>query len=45
MSVNVAEVFGQDVFNEAVMKERLPEITYKQMLMRAEMLRWSLQTS
>lgn len=32
MSVNVAEVFGQDVFNEAVMKERLPEITYKQML-------------
>ena len=32
MSVNVAEVFGQDVFNEAVMKERLPEVTYKQML-------------
>ncbi len=32
MSVNVAEVFGQDVFNEAVMKERLPEVTYRQML-------------
>ena len=32
MSVNVAEVFGQDVFNEAVMKERLPEVTYKQMV-------------
>ena len=32
MSVNVAEVFGQDVFNEAVMKERLPEVTYKQMI-------------
>lgn len=32
MSVNVAEVFGQDVFNQAVMKERLPEVTYKKML-------------
>ena len=32
MSVNVAVVFGQDVFNEAVMKERLPEVTYKQMV-------------
>ena len=32
MSVNVAEVFGQDVFNEAVMKEHLPEVTYKQMV-------------
>ena len=32
MSVNVAEVLGQDVFNEAVMKERLPEVTYKQMV-------------
>ena len=32
MSVNEAEVFGQDVFNEAVMKERLPEVTYKQMV-------------
>lgn len=32
MSVNVAEVFGADVFNEAVMKERLPEETYKQMM-------------
>ena len=32
MSVNVAEVFGQDVFSEAVMKERLPEVTYKQMV-------------
>ena len=29
MSVNVAEVFGQDVFNEAVMKERLPKNVYK----------------
>lgn len=32
MSVNVAEVFGADVFNEAVMKERLPEGTYKEMM-------------
>ncbi len=32
VSVNVLEVFGQDVFNEAVMKERLPEVTYKQMV-------------
>lgn len=32
MSVNVAEVFGSDVFNEAVMKERLPKDTYKQLM-------------
>lgn len=33
MSVNVAEVFGQTVFNEAVMKRTLlPEVTYKQMV-------------
>ena len=26
---NVPEYFGSDVFNEAVMKERLPKATYK----------------
>lgn len=30
MGVNVAEVFGQDVFDETVMKDRLPESTYKE---------------
>ena len=27
--MNVPEIFGSDVFNEAVMKERLPKETYK----------------
>lgn len=26
---NVPEYFGSDVFNESVMKERLPKATYK----------------
>lgn len=30
MGVNVAEVFGQNVFDEAVMKDRLPESTYNE---------------
>lgn len=30
MGVNVAEVFGKDVFDETVMKDRLPESTYKE---------------
>ncbi|MCR5835417.1 MAG: glutamine synthetase III [Lachnospiraceae bacterium] len=30
MGVNIAEVFGQDVFDETVMKDRLPESTYKE---------------
>ena len=28
MGVNVSEVFGQNVFDESVMKNRLPESTY-----------------
>ena len=27
--MNVPEIFGSDVFNESVMKERLPKQTYK----------------
>ena len=29
--VNVAEIFGQNVFNDAVMQERLPEDVYKEL--------------
>ncbi len=29
--MNVPEIFGSDVFNEAVMKERLPKQTYKEL--------------
>ena len=28
----VTEIFGQNVFNETVMKERLPKETYKQLM-------------
>ena len=31
MGVNVSEVFGQNVFDESVMKNRLPEATYNEM--------------
>lgn len=31
MSVNVAEVFGMDVFNDTAMKERLPKSTYREL--------------
>ena len=27
--LNVPEIFGSDVFNEATMKERLPQATYR----------------
>ena len=30
MGVNVSEVFGQNVFDESVMKNRLPEATYNE---------------
>ena len=29
--VNVAEIFGCDVFNDSVMQERLPKKTYKEL--------------
>ena len=29
--VNVAEIFGQDVFNDSVMQERLPKKVYKEL--------------
>ena len=29
--VNVAEIFGKNVFNETVMRERLPKTVYKKM--------------
>ena len=29
--VNVAEIFGKNVFNETVMKERLPKSVFKKM--------------
>ena len=28
---NVPGIFGSDVFNESVMRERLPKVTYKQL--------------
>ena len=30
--VNVAEIFGKNVFNETVMKERLPKSVFKKMI-------------
>ena len=27
--INVAKIFGEDVFNDTVMQERLPKIVYK----------------
>lgn len=32
MGVNVSEVFGENVFDETVMKNRIPEATYKQII-------------
>ena len=29
--MNVAEIFGENVFNDAVMQERLPEDVYKEL--------------
>ena len=29
--MNVAEIFGENVFNDAVMKARLPEEVYKEL--------------
>ena len=29
--INVAEIFGENVFNDAVMQERLPKKTYKEL--------------
>ena len=29
--VKVAEIFGQDVFNDSVMEERLPKKVYKEL--------------
>ena len=31
MKTNVKEIFGMNVFNDAVMKERLPKAAYKKM--------------
>ena len=31
MKTNVKEIFGVNVFNDAVMKERLPKAAYKKM--------------
>ena len=36
MSVNVAEVFGADVFNEAIMKDRLPDWAFKKLMKLAD---------
>ena len=33
--VNVTEIFGCDVFNDAVMEERLPKKVYKEQIGRA----------
>ena len=32
--VKVAEIFGQDVFNDSVMEERLPKKVYKELKRR-----------
>ena len=29
--ISVAEIFGENVFNDAVMQERLPKKTYKEL--------------
>ena len=29
--INIAEIFGEDVFNDNVMRERLSEQTYKEL--------------
>ena len=34
--ISVAEIFGENVFNDAVMQERLPKKTYKYMKNKIE---------
>ena len=34
--VSVSEMFGKDVFNDAVMKDRLPKSVYKKLKKRSE---------
>ena len=36
--VNVAEIFGKNVFNETVMKERLPKSVFKKMKRPSKMV-------
>ena len=33
--INVSEIFGEDVFNDAVMQQRLPKKVYKDLKQRA----------
>ena len=45
---NVAEIFGSNVFNDAVMQERLPKKVYKELKKtsrRARSLTWPQPTS
>ena len=34
--ISVAEIFGENVFNDAVMQERLPKKTYKELKRRSK---------
>ena len=34
-SINVADIFGEDVFNDTVMQERLPKKVYKDLKLTA----------
>ena len=41
MAANVMEIYGSKVFNEHVMKERLPSATYKSLKNCTRVLRWT----
>ena len=44
MAANVMEIYGSKVFNEHVMKERLPSATYKSLKNTlTRVLRWTLR--
>ena len=44
MAANVMEIYGSKVFNEHVMKERLPSATYKSLKKPCtRVLRWTLR--
>ena len=37
--VNVAEIFGSNVFNDAAMRERLPKAVYKELKKTIDLVR------
>jgi glutamine synthetase len=42
--ISVAEIFGENVFNDAVMQERLPKKTYKELKKKVKSFRLQQQT-